>query len=148
MIGRSTNSTFTSDGSAGLEMHLGFSVQTHPQICTPTPAFALIKVVSQQLAMCCRHLVYMSTHCDEVLCHWLVATSIVRASKVPSDIPYLRTLQLAHNYFMHSSCARTCTHSSSPYLLLSNVNEPVSLSVQIVYNASDFSCRLLFHCLL
>ena len=33
---------------------------------------------------------------------------------------------------MHSSCSLTGTQSSSPYLLLGNVDEPVSLSVQII----------------
>ena len=32
----------------------------------------------------------------------------------------------------HTSCVWTGTHSSSPYLLLGNVSEPVSLSVRIV----------------
>ena len=48
--------------------------------------------------MRCRHLVYMSTQYNDVSCHWLVAKPIVRPSEVPSDIRYLRTLQLARYY--------------------------------------------------
>ena len=47
--------------------------------------------------MRCRHLVYMSTQYN-VLCCRLVAKPIVQPSEVPSDIRYLRTLQLVRYY--------------------------------------------------
>ena len=48
--------------------------------------------------MRCKHLVYMSTQYNGISCHWLVIKLIVWLSKVPSDIRYQRTLQLAHYY--------------------------------------------------
>ena len=48
--------------------------------------------------MRCRLLVYMSTQYNDVLRRWLVAKPIVRPSEVPSNIRYLRTLQLARRY--------------------------------------------------
>ena len=66
-------------------------------------AFVLNKVrkIAIEIAMRCRHLVYMSTQYNNVSCRWLVAKPIVRPSKVPFDIRYLRTLQLARYYFYH-----------------------------------------------
>ena len=71
---------------------------------------------------------------------WLVAKSIVRPFEVLSNIWYLRAaitvvLFLPSTY---SSCVWTGTQSSSPYLPLSNVSEPVSLSVCII-------THLIFH---
>ena len=51
--------------------------------------------------MHCRHLVYVNTQYNDVSCRWLVAKFIVQPSEVPSDIQYLRTLQLARYYSYH-----------------------------------------------
>ena len=90
---------------------------------------------ASKLAMRCRYVVYMSTLYDNVSCCWFVAKSIIRPSKVSSDTCYLRTLAIGMLLFLlstHSSCIRTATQSISPYLLRSNVNELVSLSVWII----------------
>ena len=50
---------------------------------------------ASEIAMRCRHLVYISTQYDDISCRWLVAKPIVRQFEVSSDI---RTLQLARYY--------------------------------------------------
>ena len=91
--------------------------------------------------MHCSYSVYMSTQYDNLLCCWLVPKPIVR----PSDIPHLQTLQLVCycSYHIRIPVASELAHwvVYSPYLLLSNVNEPVSLSVWII----NFSCLSIFH---
>ena len=66
----------------------------------------------------------MSAHGMTTFC--VAALTLNRSSGRPngrSNIRYLRTSQLARSY-------RTGVQSGSPYLLLSNVNEPVSLPVR------------------
>ena len=64
-------------------------------------------------------------------CHWLVAKPMVRPFEVPFNIQYLRTLQLVHyySYRLLILVVFELAQSSSPYLLLSIVNLPVSLSI-------------------
>ena len=64
----------------------------------------------------------------------VAALSLNRSSGRPNSRPMfdifgLRTLTLD---VLHSSCVRTGVRSGSPYLLVSNVNEPVSLPVRII----------------
>ena len=92
----------TSDGSGGQRCLRVFSIPNPPTgLYTHAHAgMALrwIKVkIASEIAIRCRHLVYMSTQYD-VSCRWLVAKPIVRPSEIPSHIRYLRTLQLARYY--------------------------------------------------
>ena len=50
------------------------------------------------MAMRCRYLAYMSTQYDDIFVSLVVAKPIVRPSEIPSDIWYLRILQLARYY--------------------------------------------------
>ena len=57
----------------------------------------------------------------------VAAVSLNRSSGRPNSRPMFDIFGL-RNY----SCVRTGVRSGSPYLLVSNVNEPVSLPVQII----------------